>query len=276
MLTATARLRNLWRASGCSSALRSTLRWLPRDIALPILWGPLRGKRWIVHSSFESCWLGVYEQEKQSEFSALIRRGDVVYDIGANVGFYTLLASTLVGLTGRVIAFEPLPRNLDFLQRHLALNRVRNVEVFAGAVSNRSGSARFDNSGIPEMGRLADSGELIVEAFQIDELLSNRRILPPDLLKVDVEGAEFDVLSGASECLQTHHPTVLLATHGDAVHRDCCSFLEGMGYELRALDGRPLDESREVVAKPFDSADCKLAARRIDSVTPKGVGDRAT
>jgi FkbM family methyltransferase len=65
-----------------------------------------------------------------------------VFDMGANVGCYTILASRLVGATGRVAAFEPLVRNLSYLHRHKELNRAENVQIVPFAVSNRSGVAK--------------------------------------------------------------------------------------------------------------------------------------
>ena len=79
----------------------------------------LKGKKWIVGSSNHGCWLGTYEFAKQRLFSETIREGSIVYDIGAHLGFYALLASVLVGPKGRVVAFEPLTKNICFLEKHL-------------------------------------------------------------------------------------------------------------------------------------------------------------
>src|SRR5574341_673203 len=122
--------------SGVGIALRYPLRWIPHERVVPVLQGRLRGKRWIVGASVHGCWLGSYEYDKQKRFVREIKKGDVVYDIGAHVGFYTLLASELVGPSGQVIAFEPLPRNLGYLHRHLALNSCKNVTVIEAAVGN--------------------------------------------------------------------------------------------------------------------------------------------
>src|SRR5579871_1243331 len=103
-------------------ALRAPFRLIPRSAAVPILQGPLRGKRWVVGSATHGCWLGSYEQDKQQCFAGAVSVGSVVYDIGANVGFYSLLASVLVGVSGAVYSFEPVPRNCHFLRRHVDLN----------------------------------------------------------------------------------------------------------------------------------------------------------
>jgi SAM-dependent methyltransferase len=104
--------------------LRLPLRLIPRRAVLPILQGPLRGKKWIVGSGNHGYWLGSYEIGKRALFVRSIPVGAVVYDLGANVGYYTLLAAMLAGAEGKVFAFEPLPRNLEYLRRHLVLNRI--------------------------------------------------------------------------------------------------------------------------------------------------------
>ena len=92
---------------------------LPSNMKVPILQGRLRGKKWIIGSSNVECALGSYEYEKVKLFEKNIQKSSVVYDIGAHVGFYTLLASELVGDMGKVIAFEPVPLNLKYLKKHL-------------------------------------------------------------------------------------------------------------------------------------------------------------
>jgi len=201
MASKVAKLRGWWRNSFAGAAVRSMINILPRSTVLPILKGPLRGNKWVIGSSFQSCWFGVYEYEKQQEFIRTVKSGDVIYDVGANVGFYTLLASTLTGPTGKVYAFEPLPRNLELLKRHVQLNQLNNVEIFDGAVSDKSGTARFSTGDIPEMTHLSADGQIEVCTYQLDDLLASGKILPPRVMKVDVEGAEADVLAGARQVL---------------------------------------------------------------------------
>jgi FkbM family methyltransferase len=136
-----------------------------------ILQGPLRGKKWIVGSSNHGCWLGSYEYEKRRLFERALREGFTVFDVGAHVGFYTLLASVLVGAKGKVFAFEPLPRNLHYLKEHLRRNRVENVSVVEAAVSDRSGFAAFEEGLYDSGGHLAAAGRLRVPTVTLDELV---------------------------------------------------------------------------------------------------------
>lgn len=104
--------------------LRFPLRLIPSNLIVRILQGPNRGTKWVVGSSTNGCWLGSYEFEKQLLISAYIRKDMVCYDIGAHVGFYTLMFAKFAR---KVYAFEPLPRNLNFLIKHVKLNNLDEV-----------------------------------------------------------------------------------------------------------------------------------------------------
>lgn len=228
--------------------LRQPLKLIPARAAMPILQGRLRGKRWIAGAHTHGCWLGSYESEKQKLFELSVRAGDTVFDIGANAGFYTLLASDLVGKLGHVYAFEPVPRNTKILYEHLRLNRISNVEVNESAVSDRSGETHFDDTPGSAAGHLDTKGRLDVRMVSIDSLLSEGKILPPNCMKIDVEGGEFLVLSGAKSTLEAYHPTVFLATHGEQVHAQCCDLLKSLGYHLEGVDGTPITQCDELIA----------------------------
>ena len=96
---------------------------------LRILRGSLRGKQWLAESGGKVLRVlgGTYEPEQTRAFEELVKPGDTVLDVGAHVGYYTLLSSVLVGASGRVFAFEPNPRNYHYLDQHVYLNRCRNV-----------------------------------------------------------------------------------------------------------------------------------------------------
>src|ERR1700722_9598796 len=113
---ALANLSGISKESLIGRLLRVPLRLIPRSTVLPIMQGALQGKKWRVGSGAHGCWLGSYEFHKQKALQDEIKAGYVVYDIGANVGFYALLASVLVGETGFVYAFEPFPGNLRELR----------------------------------------------------------------------------------------------------------------------------------------------------------------
>jgi FkbM family methyltransferase len=219
--------------------LRWPLRLLPGNLRMPIWQGRLRGKKWIVGSSDHGCWLGSYEFEKQRVIAGLVRPGAVFLDVGAHVGFYTLLASVLTGDGGRVFAFEPLPRNLEDLRRHLDMNGVRNVTVFRAAVSDHPGEALFHEGPSSSSGRLDENGAFVVDLVSLDDLLLRGAIPLPDFVKIDVEGAKWSVLEGARRLLTLGRPTIFLATHGSGVRARCLDLLQSLGYGCRPLTGTP-------------------------------------
>jgi FkbM family methyltransferase len=214
--------------------VRAPLRLVPRHRPLPVLTGPLRGARWLPGSSTLGCWLGIYERPSQRLFSSQLAAGDVVFDVGAHVGFYTLLAARLVGPGGRVVAFEPLARNLDLLARHVDYNHASNVTMIAAAVGETTGSERFARGKDPSMGALAKDGD-VVDLVSIDDLVGRGEVPPPRLVKIDVEGAESRVLAGASATLARYRPAVLLAAHGWAQWQECSRRLTELGYAVRLV-----------------------------------------
>jgi FkbM family methyltransferase len=237
------------RSSFVGRALRAPLSLIPKDAVVPIVQGPLRGKRWIVGSATHGCWLGTYEYRKQRLFAQAVLPGAVVYDVGANVGFYTLLAAERAGPAGRVYAFEPLPRNVTLLRQHLALNRVQTVDVREAAASDASGLASFDGQTGPSIGRLKAGGTLRVPTVRLDDLVFDQGLPPADVIKMDIEGGEFQALHGAQRLLRLRHPLIFLSTHGQRVHADCCALLADLSYGLTAVDQSAAGLGDELMAR---------------------------
>jgi FkbM family methyltransferase len=216
--------------------LRLPLRLLPGNLVVRVLQGPLRGAKWIVGAATHGSWLGSYEAEKQLKFTAALRGGDVVLDVGANVGFYTLLAARSVGSAGRVIAIEPNPRNVRYLKRHIELNGQLQVTVVAAAAGATDGTAKFAMSEHAEMGRLSAQGTETVTVRSLDSLATELGLGHVRLMKIDVEGAELEVLLGATGILERDRPFIFLATHGAQVTRDCVDFLSARGFRVDPLE----------------------------------------
>lgn len=253
-------LSGISRQSILGRIFRLPLTLIPSGMVLPILQGELRGKKWISGSSDHGCWLGSYEYEKQRLFVQYILPGDLVLDVGAHVGFYTLLASTLVGKKGTVIAFEPLPDNLVYLRKHLRLNQNKNVRIVEAAVSDTDGKAWFKKGASSSRGAVSLSGDVEVSTISLDGLVSRGMIRNPSLIKMDIEGGEYRALLGADALLRQYHPTIFLATHGQDVHRRCCDYLRSLGYSLKPVDGTDVAKTDEIIAS------CDLPGRaRIGS-----------
>lgn len=215
--------------------LRVPLKLIPPGLKMPILQGRLKGNRWIVGSGRNGCWLGTYEYDNQRVFERLLKPGSTVFDIGAHAGFYTLLASVLVGSEGKVFAFEPLPRNLMFLKEHLTLNQINNVTVIEAAVSKCCGVTSFTESSSGYQGGISSQGTLPVKMVSLDELIVSREVPVPDFIKIDVEGHEKSVLMGAKSMLERDRPTIFLSIHGRSVYGQCRQLLESLGYKIQVL-----------------------------------------
>lgn len=242
--------------------IRLPLDLIPRGRTVPILATPARGRRWIVGSGPHSCWLGWNELSKRQHLARDLRPGDVVYDVGANVGSYTILASVLVGSAGRVIAFEPVAENVAYLRSHVTLNRLDNVDVVDAAVGAHTGTSRFRWHDDRLQGRLDPDGPAVVPVVALDEFVGRDGIRPPDCIKIDVEGGELSVLQGAAALLRDVRPVVFLATHGNRVRSECLELLREAGY-LVAPIGRQGDEW---IGRPVESRSVRAAAvPRADS-----------
>ena len=231
--------------------------FIPNRAIIPILFGPLRGARWMPHAGVLSYWLGIYERRVQEQLKNIIKKGDVVFDIGAHVGFYTLFASRFVGPHGRVFSFEPNPQNIYYLNRHIEINKCKNVAVIEAAVSEHTGIEQFHKAENDAMGSLhpldpKPVASIKVSAVSLDRELEQGKIYPPQVMKIDVEGEEYRVLGGACGILKNYAPKIILSLHGKDSARKCIKFLKILDYEIFSLSGVPLQniEGGEVVACP--------------------------
>jgi len=163
---------------------------------------------------------GTYELVQTKEFAKSVKAGDTVFDIGANVGYYTVLASKLVGKKGRVYAFEPDPRNLELLKRNLMINQCTNVDVIPFVVGESVGSTylRQDLSN-PGESSVSENGRnsIFVNSISIDTFVNQKKIKRIDVIKVDVEGAEVDVIKGGRETLGTQNVKVFIEANQKAL-----------------------------------------------------------
>ena len=231
--------------------LRLPLRLLPPGMVMPILQGRMRGMKWVVGSGEHGYWLGWYEYRKRQAFEREIKPNSIFFDIGANVGYFSLLAAKLSEPKGHVYAFEPLPRNIKFIHKHITLNHLaEHISIIEAAVSDKSGGTRFDLGASTAMGHIASQGQLEVQLVSLDELYSRGQIPAPDYMKIDVEGSEFEVLNGAHQILETKRPILFLDTHARSAHDKTVTLLQELDYGLECIDGKALPDSKEILAKP--------------------------
>jgi FkbM family methyltransferase len=184
---------------------------------------------------------GDHEAEIQQRLGDLVRPGWRVWDIGSSLGFFTLILARLVGPTGSVVAFDPDPALVARLDRHVRLNRLENVDIEMVALWSTSGQVSFGIAAEDDdriHGQVGKPGAL-VPATTLNELA--HRLGPPQFVKIDVEGAEEEVLRGGLDLLRTHAPVVLCEVHPDraaAPERlaNVRSLLESCGYVAEHID----------------------------------------
>lgn len=225
------------------------LKGLLAPFCLRIRRGPLQGLKWIAVSGSKFV-QGTYEPRQSAVFAESVHEGDVVFDVGAHVGYYTALGSRRVGPHGRVIAFEPRPLNLRFLRRHVRLNDLSNVTIIDAGVGEAPGTARFETHTGTGTGHLSDHGTLEVRLVALDDLVQRGKLPPPQMIKIDVEGAEQRVLAGAEQIIREARPTLLISTHGPENHEAVVQFLEARGYAHRILDDSSSRHDKELLAEP--------------------------
>ena len=170
-------------------------------------------------------YLGLYEVELSRYFREICKPGLICWDIGASVGYDSLLLAKLTGAS--VIAFEPDPGGIEKFQKNMEANGrlAAKVDLVPRFVSSTP----------------SDS------AVSIDSYASQPGTTPPDVLKIDVEGAEMDVLRGGQSTIESHHPSIILEVHSLALEEECQRFLRDHGYAPRIVSRRKwLKESRPI------------------------------
>ncbi len=207
---------------------------------------------------------GAYEKRYVRLVRLLLRPGDTVFDIGANVGYYSLIVRTLVGEMGSVHCFEPHPAIFARLQENIALNHYTNVVAHQLAVANARGTvtlyspdAAGQNSGWSSLFLPADLGEaewpddptrIEVAADTLDSLVFEQGLPMPHFIKLDVERAEVPVLEGMGRLLTSARPPAILCEEQDELTdiglrpNEVRLRLTELGYRVCEIDwrGRPI------------------------------------
>jgi FkbM family methyltransferase len=213
---------------------------------VPILKGPL--KHFILPKTSASenlaMLLGRYEPAVVSELLSAGPIG-VAYDVGAHLGFMSLVLSKLVGKTGRVFAFEPIPENRVAIDRLINMNRLHQViQVAPLALGESNGKKRMQLRECSSMHQLEEAYEgkgrniystVDVESCTLDSFIFERGNPFPQLIKIDVEGAEESVLKGALRTLEVYKPTFVVEIHGPKCGQELWNLLRDFNYSWRHL-----------------------------------------
>ncbi len=243
-------------------------RWRLLNYFLPMLRkeGSLMGERVVsTHYGFRykadmGDWLGqyvyltgVYEPPTAHVISTLLSPGDTFIDVGANSGFFTLLASRRVGPTGQVLSFEPLPSMRERITENLAINRMENVTLHDVALSNSVGEVTFyegpqGHKGISSMRPIGEASAILqVPTMPLDDLAD--KIPSIKLIKIDVEGAEQLAIEGMKKLLAQHHPYLIIEITDQYLKpfghsaQGLSDSLCGLGYRMYKITPKGLIET---------------------------------
>jgi FkbM family methyltransferase len=193
---------------------------------------------------------GEAEIAVQKMLAERLRPGMVFYDLGANIGLFSLLAARIVGASGRVFSFEPDCETAARLQRNVERNGFQNVRIIAKGVWSASGKRSFApaDSSSPDhgTGRFVENGDTAnspsLECISLDDFAQEAPA--PQAIKCDAEGAEVEVLRGAEQVLRLHRPWILCEMHSEANDRACRELLQQFAYSLEGVD------SNHILATP--------------------------
>ena len=170
--------------------------------------------------------------------------GGVVYDLGANAGYYAVIAARAVGADGQVFAFEPTPKLAERIRTNASRNNLTNLEVVEAAVSDADGEINFGIVGelsVSNSIRAAeDSGGLCVKAVRLDTFSVDKKL--PTLMLIDIEGAEIAALEGVLDTIRKSRPVIMVEVHwlGAAFPEFVETALKPLGYSAATFDGDPL------------------------------------
>lgn len=206
--------------------------------------GPAAGLRFEVTLPLDKAvWSGTYEEEFATELVQRVVKEAVCFDVGGYRGYFA--GTMALAGAGRVIVFEPLPANQEAISRLCQLNPALPIELRKVALGKADGSFNFKVMPDPSMGKLDSSGfqpeassasQIEVAVRSIDSIVAAGEAPAPALLKIDVEGAELDVLLGATKLLSSFRPIVMLEAHSPLLHAGCRELLTEHGYRVSRLE----------------------------------------
>lgn len=233
-------------------------------VLFPVLSGPAKGLcfRFDLLTRLEVApLLGTYEREETALVEKICRPGWTVWDCGTYMGYYTALFARLVGPQGHVVAFEADPRNLARAKEHITLNRLSNVQLVHAAIGAPIGQTEFilsnnTNSHIPGtyVGATQDDyqhhieqvdGRIQVRCLSLDQAYLDEKLPPPDLVKIDIDGAEKQALPHAYKLVENKKPLILLELHNPECDAAAWEFAQKSGYILQSIDNGKIIRSRE-------------------------------
>ena len=236
-----------------------------RRVRVPVLSGLCRGMRLeldLLTQVEPAYFYGTYDRAVLGSLQSVIKPGWTVWDCGIYLGFYTCFLARQVGAGGRCIAFEPDPRNLRRAKTNVALNGFRHVSFEQLAIAGVSGKIEFVFSGNTNshikgvyvgtsmadyQGREVVSSTEFVNSASLGDLLQRPDLARPHLIKIDIEGAELDVLSSSKPEAWKYRPLLLVELHNPQCDSALWDFASRFGYKLKNCETlEPIIERNQV------------------------------
>jgi FkbM family methyltransferase len=244
-------------------AIHLGLYLIPRGRGVPILGGPLKGKLLPRESAQKSLSMlfGRFEAPVVSQFLSGAGLVKIAYDVGAHVGYMTLVLTEILSKEGTVFAFEPVPFNHALIRKLVFLNglngKVQLVPLALGDTIGKQRMVVWESSLMNQLETTVLGKKIIGQPTintaisTLDSFVLDQSNPPPDLIKIDVEGAEAMVIAGGLQTLREFSPKLLLEIHGPANADRIYELLQSMGYEwwrLRVVGLERVLDKRELLS----------------------------
>jgi len=211
---------------------------------------------------------GIREPESVNEIKKILKKGNVVVEIGANIGYYALVESKIVGNTGKVYAIEPHPENINSLKKNIKINKYENIEVYSIAIGEVNGVAKMNVSTHSNLHSLfIRNFDHIIKSMKInvitlDNFLKNKRF--PNLIRMDLEGYEYNILKGMKKILKAKKPLILfIELHPHLLDYkktlNVLKTLKKYGFETRKIIRRiTFTETKVIPKREYDFSGLKI------------------
>lgn len=196
-----------------------------------------------------------WEPEMTKMFKKTIKSGMTVLDVGANMGYYTLLMGKLMKNKGKIISFEPTLGGFERLKTNVSLNDFNNIVLERIGLANKNGKIKAKIRHSWKMSSLIEPKAETIYLMRLDDYVKKNKIEKIDFIKIDVDGYEYEVLKGAKEILEKYKPILCLEIgnyenkKGGYKLKDIIDYLESFKYSFYYENGKPVNSIKELINK---------------------------
>lgn len=229
--------------------IKQTIKSIFFGRTFPVLFGNLKGIKLKLNNLLKgSVLIRNYEPDKQLTFKLFLKENNVFFDIGANVGLHSYYVSKNIPSVD-IYSFEPLPENAEYIRQTIKANSFTKINLIECAVSSKSGETYFETNTDNSRGNITNSPkDLKVKLISLDDFTQNKNVYP-DVLKIDVEGAEGEVLEGARKLIASHKPIFIIELHSPEQDLYVAKFLHESDYEIYRLNEEAQTESDKLLLR---------------------------